>query len=69
VIELEVNEVAWKYHQKGLISGEDMAVRFTGLCGLITRIPAVAENWANRRDSSLPDFYEDVSRECKITDE
>ncbi len=64
-----LHEVAWKYHQKGLMSDEDLAVRFTELCGWITGSPAVAENWANRRDTMLPGFYEDVSRECKITDE
>ncbi len=62
-----IHEVAWKYHQKGLISDEDLAAHITELCFWITGSPAVAENWANRRDSLLPGFYEHVSRECKIT--
>ncbi len=64
-----INEVAWKYHQKGLISDEDLAVYFTELCGWITGSTAFSEIWANRRDTMVPGFYEDVSRECKITDE
>ena len=64
-----IHEVAWKFHQKGLISDEDMAVRFTELCRWITGSPVLAEDWAARRDTVLPGFYEDVSRECKITDE
>ena len=64
-----LHEVAWKYHQKGLMSDEDMAVRFTELCSWITESPAVAEDWARRRDIVLSDFYEDVSRECEIANE
>ena len=62
-----IHEVAWKYHQKGLISDEDLTTHISQLCSWITGSPAVAENWANRRDSFFPGFYEYVSRECKIT--
>ena len=66
---INIHEIAWKYHQKGLISDGDLAVRFTELCSWITRSPAIAEDWESRRDLMLPGLYEDVSRECKKTDE
>ena len=61
-----VHEVAWQFHQKGLISDENMVVRFAELCRMINGSPVVAENWANRRDIVLPGFYGDVSRECEL---
>ncbi len=64
-----IQTISWKYHQKGLLSDEDLAARFTELCGWLTESPAIAEDWAGRRDIMLPGFYEDVNRECKITDE
>ncbi len=64
-----IHEVAWKYHQKGLMSDEDMAMQVAELCGWIKGNPAGAKDWARRRDIVLPGFYEDVSRECEITDE
>ena len=64
-----INEVAWKYHQKGLMSDADMSVRFAELCVWINGSPAVAKDWASRRDTVLPGFYDDASRECKIANE
>ena len=60
--------MAWKFHQKGLMTDADMATLYLELC-LMNEYPAIAEDWANRRDSILPGFYDDVSRECKIANE
>ena len=64
-----IHEVAWKYNQKGLISDEDLAVGVAELCVWINGNPYGAKDWARRRDIVLSGFYEDVSRECKLTDE
>ncbi len=61
-----IHEFAWKYHQKGLMSDADMATRYFELCRGINEYPAIAKDWANRRDLVLSGFYEDVNRECKI---
>ena len=63
------HEIAWKYHQKGLMSDADMAPRYFELCEGINGYPAIAKDWANRRDLVLSGFYDDVSRECKIVNE
>ena len=64
-----IHEVAWKYHQKGLMSDEDMAMQVAELCVWITENPAGAKDWARRRDIVLPGFYEDVNRDCEIANE
>ena len=40
-----IQEIAWQYHQKGLLSDEALAARFTELCSWITTSPAIAEDW------------------------
>ena len=64
-----INEVAWKFHQKGLMSDADMATLYFELCSGINKYPTIAKDWANRRDLVLSGFYDDVSRECKIANE
>ena len=63
-----IHVMAWNFLQKGLMSDADMATLYFELC-LMNKYPAIAKDWANRRDLVLPGFYEDVNRECKITDE
>ncbi len=64
-----IHVMAWKFLQKGLMSDADMATLYFELCFMITDYPAIAEDWANRRDLILPGFYDDVSRECEISNE
>ena len=64
-----IHEIAWQFHQKGLMSDADMATRYFELCLGINKYPDVAKDWANRRDLVLSGFYDDVSRECKIANE
>ncbi len=64
-----INEVAWKYHQLGLMRDEDLALGVAELCVWIKGNPAGAKDWATRRDIVLSGFYEYVSRECEIANE
>ena len=64
-----IHEVAWKFHQKGLMSDADMATRYFELCLAINKYLAITKDWANRRDLVFSGFYDDVSRECKIANE
>ena len=62
---LNLNEVAWKYNQLGLMSDEDMSMRFSELCVSIIEHPTFAKDWAHRKASVLPGFYEAANRSCE----
>lgn len=64
-----VSEVAWKYQQLGLMNDDDMRLRFAELCTYISGSPAVARDWARRRNTMLPGFYDAANDACVSTSE
>ena len=63
---LNLNEVAWKYNQLGLMSDEDIRLRFSELCDVLDKQPMFAKDWENRGNTGLPGFYGAVSEVCKL---
>jgi len=62
---LNINEVAWKYNQLGLMSDEDMLLRYAEVCRVIRSRPSFAKDWEDRRNAVLPGFYSAVNEACK----
>ena len=61
---INVNEAAWKYFDKGIISSEEAEFYIQGLCKLIGRDPGLIELWKENSQDRLPGFYEYVNGVC-----
>lgn len=63
---INVNEAAWKYHDKGIINQEEADYYTQGLCRLIVLDPGLVEAWRSNKQNRLPGFYEYVSGVCEL---
>lgn len=63
---LNLNEVAWKYNQLGLMSDEDLRIRNAELCKLIGDNSTFSKFWKHRSEFALPGFYHAVDEACKL---
>jgi len=63
---VNVNEAAWKYHDKGIISREEADFYTRGLCNLIGSHPDLVTAWQDNRADRLPGFYEYVADVCDL---
>ncbi len=63
---LNVNEVAWKYYDKGIINQEEIDYYTRGLCKLIGRHPSLVAAWQSNKQDRLPGFYEYATGVCEL---
>ena len=63
---INVNEAAWKYYDKGIITQEEADYYTRGLCKLIGRHPSLVAAWRSNQEDRLPGFYEYVSGVCEL---
>lgn len=63
---INVNESAWKYYDKGIISQEESEYYARGLCRLIGRHPSLVEAWQVNKQDRLPGFYEYITNVCEL---
>ncbi len=63
---INVNEVAWKYYDKGIINQEEADYYTRGLCKLIERDPSLVAAWRSNKQDRLPGFYEYVNGVCEL---
>ena len=63
---INVNEAAWKYYDKGIISEEEAEFYAQSLCKLIGRHPDLVELWQANKQDRLPGFYDYVMAVCEL---
>ena len=63
---VNVNEVAWKYYDKGIINQEEVDYYTRGLCKIIGRHPSLAAAWRSNKQDRLPGFYEYATGVCEL---
>ena len=63
---INVNEAAWKYYDKGVISEQEADYYARSLCKLIGRHPDLVEAWRANRQDRLPGFYDYVTSICEF---
>ena len=63
---INVNEAAWKYYDKGIISQVEAEYYARSLCKLIGRHPSLVEVWRSNEEDRLPGYYEYVTGLCKL---
>ena len=63
---VNVNEVAWKYYDKGVINQEEVDHYTRGLCKIIGRHPSLVAAWRSNKEDRLPGFYEYATGVCEL---
>lgn len=63
---VNVNEVAWKYYDKGVINQEEVDHYTWGLCKTIGRHPSLVAAWRSNKEDRLPGFYEYATGVCEL---
>ena len=60
----DINELAWKYYDKGIISEQDMEFYIWDYCQHFRFDPELVKDWVSKPQYIMPGFYDYVLNSC-----